>query len=195
MLAVHFGLAENLQKTADALADLVKKDGVQLRTGFVGTPYILHVLSQYGHADLAWSLVLRREYPGWLYPVAKGATTIWEHWDGIREDGSFWSKDMNSFNHYAYGAVADWVFEQAAGMRHAEDKPGFAELIYAPHPDKRLGWLQVRLDTRHGTVSALWACREDGVRYELETPVRAKVCLNGEERWVQPGKYTFWTAK
>ena len=193
VLAAHFGLAEDAQKTADALADMVKADGVQLRTGFVGTPYILHALSQYGHADLAWSLVLRREYPGWLYPVTKGATTIWEHWDGIHEDGSFWSADMNSFNHYAYGAVADWIFEQAAGIRHAEDKPGFAELIYAPHPDARLGWLQARLNTRHGTVSALWVCQEDGVRYEIETPVRTKVCLNGEEKWVNPGKYTFWT--
>ena len=195
VLAVHFGLAENPQKTADALADMVKADGVQLRTGFVGTPYILHVLSQYGHADLAWSLVLRREYPGWLYPVTKGATTIWEHWDGIKPDGSFWSKDMNSFNHYSYGAVADWVFEQAAGIRHAEDKPGFEELIYAPQPDARLGWLQARLDTRHGTVSALWVCQEDGIRYELETPVHTKVCLNGKEAWVNPGKYTFWTEK
>ena len=193
VLAVHFGLAEDAQKTADALAEMVKADGVQLRTGFVGTPYILHVLSNYGHADLAWDLLLRREYPGWLYPVTKGATTIWEHWDGIHEDGSFWSADMNSFNHYAYGAVADWVFEQAAGIRHAEDKPGFAELIYAPHPDKRLGWLQARLDTRQGTVSALWVCQEDGIRYELETPVRAKICLNGQETWVEPGKYTFWT--
>lgn len=195
VLAVHFGLAQDAQKTADALADMVKADGVQLRTGFVGTPYILHVLSQYGHADLAWSLVLRREYPGWLYPVTKGATTIWEHWDGIHEDGSFWSADMNSFNHYAYGAVADWIFEQAAGIRHAEDKPGFEELIYAPHPDKRLGWLQAKLNTRHGTVSALWVCQEDGVRYEIETPVRTKVCLNGQQTWVSPGKYTFWTAK
>ena len=195
VLAVHFGLAEDAQKTADALADMVKADGVQLRTGFVGTPYILHALSQYGHADLAWSLVLRREYPGWLYPVTKGATTIWEHWDGIHEDGSFWSADMNSFNHYAYGAVADWIFEQAAGIRHAEDKPGFEELIYAPHPDKRLGWLQARLNTRHGTVSAMWVCQEDGIRYELETPAPAKVCLNGKETWVNPGKYTFWTAK
>ena len=195
VLAVHFGLAEDAQKTADALADMVKADGVQLRTGFVGTPYILHALSQYGHADLAWFLVLRREYPGWLYPVTKGATTIWEHWDGIHEDGSFWSADMNSFNHYAYGAVADWIFEQAAGIRHAEDKPGFAELIYAPHPDARLGWLQAKLNTRHGTVSALWVCQEDGIRYELETPVPAKVCLNGKETWVNPGKYTFWTAK
>ena len=195
VLAVHFGLAEDAQKTADALAEMVKADGVQLRTGFVGTPYILHVLSQYGHADLAWDLVLRREYPGWLYPVIKGATTIWEHWDGIRPDGSFWSADMNSFNHYAYGAVADWIFEQAAGIRHAEDKPGFEELIYAPHPDKRLGWLQAKLDTRHGTVSALWVCQEDGIRYELDTPVRTKVCLNGNETWVNPGKYTFWTEK
>ncbi len=195
VLAVHFGLAKDAQKTADALADMVKSDGVQLRTGFVGTPYILHVLSNYGHADLAWSLVLRREYPGWLYPVTKGATTIWEHWDGIKPDGSFWSKDMNSFNHYSYGAVADWVFEQAAGIQHTEDKPDFEELIYAPQPDKRLGWLQAKLDTRHGTVSALWVCQEDGIRYELDTPVRTKVCLNGNETWVNPGKYTFWTEK
>ncbi|MBQ1861377.1 MAG: alfa-L-rhamnosidase, partial [Clostridia bacterium] len=195
VLAVHFSLAEDPQKTADALADMVRKDGVQLRTGFVGTPYILHVLSAYGHADVAWSLVLRREYPGWLYPVTKGATTIWEHWDGIHEDGTFWSRDMNSFNHYAYGAVADWIFEQAAGIAHAEDKPGFEEVIYAPHPDERLGWLQAKLNTRHGTVSALWVCQEDGVRYELETPVRTRVCLCGEEKWVNPGKYTFWTTK
>ncbi len=193
VLAVHFGLAEDPQKTADALAEMVKADGMQLRTGFVGTPYILHALSNGGHADLAWSLVLRREYPGWLYPITKGATTIWEHWDGIREDGSFWSRDMNSFNHYAYGAVADWVFEQAAGIRHDEAHPGFEELIYAPRPDKRPGWLQARLDTRHGTISALWAYLENGIRYELETPVRAKICLNGKESWVDPGKYTFWT--
>ena len=87
------------------------------------------------------------------------------------------------------------MFEQAAGIRHAEDKPGFEELIYAPHPDARLGWLQARLDSRHGTVSALWTCQEDCVRYELETPVRAKICMKKKKKWVDPGKYTFWTAK
>ncbi len=101
---------------------------------------------------------------------------------------------MNSFNHYAYGAVADWIFEQAAGIRHTEDKPGFEELIYAPHPDRRPGWLQARLETRRGTVSALWVCLEDGIRYELETPVRTLVSLNGEEKRVAPGRYVFWTA-
>ncbi|MBQ6384221.1 MAG: family 78 glycoside hydrolase catalytic domain [Clostridia bacterium] len=192
VLAVHFGLAEDPQKTADALAAMVRADGTQLRTGFVGTPYILHVLSAWGHADVAWDLVLRREYPGWLYPVSKGATTVWEHWDGIHEDGTFWSADMNSYNHYAYGAVADWIFEQAAGLTHAEDQPGFAELIYAPHPDARIGWLRARLDTRQGTVSALWEYEGDKIRCELETPVKTLVRLNGTERRVDPGRYIFW---
>ena len=89
--------------------------------GFVGTPYILHVLSNYGHTDLAYTLLCRKEYPSWLYAVGKGATTIWEHWDGIMENGEFWSTDMNSFNHYAYGSVADWIYEQAAGIRVVED--------------------------------------------------------------------------
>ena len=195
VLALRFHLAEDEQKTAGDLAGLIRQDGVRLRTGFMGTPHILHVLSDYGYSDLAWDLLLRREYPSWLYPVTKGATTVWEHWDGIREDGTFWSKDMNSFNHYAYGAVADWVFEKAAGLLHAEDQPGFAELIYEPHPDKRLGWLQAGLDTRHGPIRALWVYREDGIRYELDTPVRTMVCLNGEKRWTEKGKYTFWTAE
>ena len=102
---------------------------------------------------------------------------------------------MNSFNHYAYGSVADWFFEQAAGILHAEDQPGFAELIYRPHPDRRLGWLRAKLVTRRGPVSALWVYNSGSVRYELETPVRTLVCLNGEERWVEKGRYTFWTTE
>ena len=192
VLAVHFGLAENPQKTADDLAAMVRADGTQLRTGFVGTPYILHVLSNYGHADVAWDLLLRREYPGWLYPVSKGATTIWEHWDGIREDGSFWSADMNSFNHYAYGAVADWVFEQAAGICHDEEHPGFSELIWQPLPDKRIGWLTASLHTRSGLIRASWRYEEDRVRYELKTPVVAQVKLKDQTVTVRPGKYVFW---
>ena len=195
VLAAAFRLAKDPQKTADELAALVKKDGVQLRTGFVGTPYLLHVLSDFGHADLAWTLLLRREYPSWLYPVTKGATTVWEHWDGIKPDGSFWSADMNSFNHYAYGAVADWVFEKAAGIAHDESHPGFSELVYQPHPDRRLGWLQARLQTRFGPVSAFWACEDGGVRYELSTPVPAVVRLNGTERRVEAGHYIFWEAE
>ena len=192
VLALQFHLAKNPQKTADALAEMVRKDGKQLRTGFAGTPYLLHVLSHYGYSKLAWDLLLRREYPGWLYSVTKGATTIWEHWDGIREDGTFWAKDMNSLNHYAYGAVADWVFEQAAGIRHAEDAPGFSTLIYEPHPDARIGWLSASLETRYGCIRTKWQFVDNEVRYELETPIPAKVVIAGKTRDVQAGKYTFW---
>lgn len=191
-LAVHFRLAENVRAAADALAALVERDGVMLQTGFVGTPYILHALADHGHVDLAWSLLLREAYPSWLYPISKGATTIWEHWDGIMEDGGFWSADMNSFNHYAYGSVIDWIYETAAGIRHDEDHPGFSKAIIAPHPDKRLGWLEASIDTRHGTVKSRWRCTRDAVRYDIETPVPATVVIDSETREVDPGCYTFW---
>lgn len=194
VLAIHFGLAEDPQKTADALAKLVCTDGRQLRTGFVGTPYLLHALTDYGHVDLAWDLLLRKAYPGWLYSVTKGATTVWEHWDGAKEDGSFWSADMNSFNHYAYGAVADWVFEKAAGIRHEESAPGFAALVYEPHPDPRIGFLNARIETRRGTIRASWRYEENGIRYELETPVPVTVRLGNIQRQFAAGGYTFWTA-
>lgn len=191
-LAIQFDLAEDPQKAADALAKMIKADGMQLRTGFVGTPYILHALSRYGHADLAWDLLLREEYPGWLYPLSKGATTMWEHWDGIREDGGFWGPEMNSFNHYAYGSVADWVIEQAAGIRHDEAHPAFSEMIWEPHPDKRAGWLTATLNTRNGTIRAAWRYEDGRVRYELTTPVETEIRLNGETFRVRAGSYMFW---
>lgn len=192
VLAVHFGLAEDLQKTADELAALVKKDGVQIRTGFVGTPYILHVLSNYGYADMAYDLLLRKEYPSWLYPVTKGATTIWEHWDGIMENGDFWSTDMNSFNHYAYGSVADWVYEKAAGIQTVEACPGFAKVRIAPIPDARLDWLEASIQTRHGLVSSKWTHTPEGVRYEIEAEMPAQIVIGNRVMEVKPGRYTFW---
>lgn len=190
VLAVHFGLAEDLQKTADQLAQRIIDDGMKMQTGFVGTPYILHALSRYGHTDIAYSLLLRREYPSWLYSVGKGATTIWEHWDGIMEDGSFWSADMNSFNHYAYGAVADWVYEKAAGITPAE--PGFARIRIAPQPDKRLGWLDVSIDTRAGQVRSCWRYEEDKIRYEVDVPVESEIVIGGKTRVVPAGSYIFF---
>ena len=190
VLAVHFRLAEDLQATADQLAQRIRDDGMKMQTGFVGTPYILHVLSDYGHADIAYSLLLRREYPSWLYAVEKGATTIWEHWDGIMEDGSFWSADMNSFNHYAYGSVADWVYEAAAGITPLE--PGFARVRVAPQPDRRLGWLDVSIDTRQGTVRSCWRYEEDKIRFEIDTPVETQVVIAGKERTVPAGSYVLF---
>lgn len=193
VLAVHFHLAENLQKTADALADMVEKDGSQIMTGFVGTAYILHALSDYGHSDLAYTLFLRRKYPSWLFSVDQGATTIWEHWDGIMENGEFWSTDMNSFNHYAYGAVADWVYEKAAGIRLLKEAPGFEKVKIQPMTDKRLGWLDASINTRHGKISSKWTYVGDKVRYDICTAVPATVVIGEKEICVEPGEYTFWS--
>ena len=192
VLAAHFGLACDVQAAADQLAQMVKEAGISLQTGFVGTPYLLHVLSTFGHADLAWSLLLRREYPSWLYPVEKGATTIWEHWDGIMQDGSFWSTDMNSFNHYAYGSVLDWIYSVAAGIRPLEKEPGYRKAEIAPHPDARLGWLEARYDSRFGRITSRWSYEEGAVRYEISTPVETLVTIDGTSRWVAPGNYIFY---
>ena len=116
-LALHFGLAANPDRVAAQLAELVRSNGNRLTTGFVGTPYLLHALSENGYAQTAYDLLLQTEAPSWLFSVKMGATTVWEHWDSRKADGSFWSTDMNSFNHHAYGAVADWLYAAAAERR------------------------------------------------------------------------------
>ncbi|MBO5070818.1 MAG: alfa-L-rhamnosidase, partial [Roseburia sp.] len=193
VLAVHFHLAKDCQAASDQLADMVRNCGVKLQTGFVGTPYLLHALSDYGHADLAYSLLLREQYPSWLYPVTKGATTIWEHWDGIMENGDFWSSDMNSYNHYAYGAVADWMYGVAAGIKPLEEAPGYAKVSIAPIPDTRLGWFGASLDTRHGKISSKWTKETDRFRYDITTPVEAVVTIAGETQTVPAGSYVFYS--
>ena len=193
VLAAHFKLAKNCQQAADQLADMVRACGTKLQTGFVGTPYLLHVLSDYGHTDLAWDLLLRTKYPSWLYPVTKGATTIWEHWDGIMEDGNFWSKDMNSYNHYAYGSVADWVYGTAAGILPREDAPGYEKVTIAPHPDTRLDWLRAELDTRHGHISSFWTKEDSEWRYEITVPVEADIIIDDVCHSVKAGSYCFYS--
>lgn len=192
IIVIWFELAEDLQKTADELAEMIIKDGTQIRTGFVGTPYVLHVLSSYGYTELAYSLLLREKYPSWLYPVNKGATTIWEHWDGIMEDGSLWSPDMNSFNHYSYGSVADWLYEEAAGIKPVEEAPGFARAHIAPKPDKRLEWIDVTFSTKHGEIRSAWKYVGNMVRYEITTPVESEIVIGGKTEIVKPGTYTYW---
>ena len=189
VLTLHFDLAENPQELADALAEQIRTCGMKLQTGLLGTPYLLHELSRYGHTETAWSLLLRREYPGWLYSVSRGATTVWEHWDGIRPDGTFWDDDMNSYNHYAYGSVADWVFGVACGIRPAE--PGYAMVRIAPQPDPRLNSLCAVLDTVHGRIRSSWKYTDTGIRYEIDTPVPAEIVLDGKTRHVKKGRYLF----
>lgn len=194
VLAAHFGLAPDCQAAADQLAQMIEDCGTKLQTGFVGAPYLLHVLSDYGYTGLAYSLLLREQYPSWLYPVTKGATTVWEHWDGIMENGDFWSAGMNSFNHYAYGSVADWVYGVAAGITPVEEAPGYEKVRIAPVPDPRLDWLKASLNTRHGLIRSEWKKAEGMWRYEITTPVEAEIVIDGETRQVTPGTWYFYSA-
>ncbi len=190
-LALYFGIAADKAATAASLARLVEENGNCLNTGFVGTPYLLHALSQNGYTDLAYTLLLQEKYPSWLFSVKQGATTIWEHWDGIKEDGSIWDPGMNSYNHYAYGAVADWVYGVAAGIRTVEEAPGFERIVIEPHPDGRLGWLAASIETRHGLVSSRWYAFEGGWRYEITTPSPTLIRIDGKEYAVEAGSYLF----
>ena len=109
-----------------------------LTTGFLGTPYLCHVLSRYGYLDEAYLLLNREDYPSWLYPVKQGATTIWERWDGQKPDGTFQDVGMNSFNHYAYGAIGDWMYRVMAGIEIDEATPGYKHILIQPRPGRRV---------------------------------------------------------
>ena len=194
VLALHFHLTDHPEEVSAQLVKMIRDCGGHLETGFVGTPYLLHVLSENGYAELAYDLLLRKEYPSWLYPVTKGATTIWEHWDGIRENGDFWSSDMNSYNHYAYGSVADWMYGVMAGIRPAEEAPGYEKVTIAPIPDRRLKWFECTLQTRHGLIRSGWYQENGKFRYEIETPSEAEITVDGKTYHKAPGTYIFYSA-
>ncbi|MCL2107521.1 MAG: family 78 glycoside hydrolase catalytic domain, partial [Oscillospiraceae bacterium] len=189
-LALYFGLAEGGARmgVAAQLAKIIRKTG-HIKTGFLGTPYLLHALSANGCTALAYDLLLRREYPSWLYPVTQGATTIWERWDGQRPDGSFQDTGMNSFNHYAYGAVGDWLLGVVCGIQTDEKRPGFRHIIFAPQADPRLGWARGEIETRHGLVRAGWRSTDTGFAYEFTVPegCTAEIRLDGEVLEIGPG--------
>lgn len=190
VLALYFGLTDKPKQTASKLNKMIIENGIRLKTGFVGTPYLLYALSMNGYADTAYRLLMQDKYPSWLYEVDHGATTIWEHWDGVKEDGSFWSSDMNSYNHYSYGAVMDWIYSFAAGIRPGE--PGFKSVVIAPVPSKLINWLEADYYSVNGKIVSKWTNVENGVKYEIETPVTAKIVIDGKERDLPPGKYTIW---
>ena len=191
VMALYFELTDKPQEVADALATLIHKQGDMLQTGFVGTPYILHVLSRYGYANLAYTLLLRKEYPSWLYPITKGATTIWEHWDGIKPNGDIWPVSMNSYNHYAYGAVGDWMYGVIAGIQTVENAPGFARAHFAPIADDRIDWFKAEIHTVAGNVSSRWWHENGKVHYEITTPVPATATIEGKIYTLNAGTHTF----
>ena len=111
------------------------------------------------------------------------------------EDGGFWSTDMNSFNHYAYGSVLDWLYGVAAGIRPVEEAPGYEKAVIAPHPDRRLGWMEARYESRWGLITSRWEYVGESVRYEITTPVETEITIAGETHCVEPGSYLFFSEK
>ncbi|GIG91471.1 hypothetical protein Pen02_64070 [Plantactinospora endophytica] len=143
-------------KAADRLVANLERHDWHLATGFLGTPDLLPALSDTGHLDVAYRLLLNDTYPSWGYEIGKGATTIWERWNSIMPDGSFGDVSMNSFNHYAYGAVGDWMYRTVAGIRPDPANPGYAHLTIAPQPGGDIRAAKASYRSIHGTVGTDW---------------------------------------
>jgi alpha-L-rhamnosidase len=206
VLALHFDLLEDHERetTASALARNVEQHG-HLTTGFVGTPYLLHVLTAIGRLDLAYHLLLRREFPSWLFPVVKGdATTIWERWDGWTEERGFFDPEMNSFNHYAYGSVAEWLYATVAGLDLDPDPnaSGWRRARMAPRPPLHPGLpvppllteARAELETIHGSYAVEWCIEGERFRFDARVPAgcSARVELpDGSTDEVRAGRHRF----
>jgi len=154
-----------------------------LTTGFVGTPYLCHVLSRYGYLNEAYLLLNREQYPSWLYPVKQGATTIWERWDGLKPDGSFQDQGMNSFNHYAYGAIGEWMYRVMAGIEIDPAAPGYKHILIQPQPGGGFTRVNASHMTMYGSVSSAWTIKNGTLELAVEVPhnTRATVRLPGAQ--------------
>ncbi|HEY5846282.1 MAG TPA: family 78 glycoside hydrolase catalytic domain, partial [Microlunatus sp.] len=169
-LAIVFGLLDETStaRAGDRLASLVAEGGYHIQTGFAGTPFVTDALTTTGHLDDAYRLLLQTECPSWLYPVTMDATTIWERWDSMLPDGSINSGEMTSFNHYALGAVADWMHRTIGGIAPAE--PGYRTVRVAPRPGGGISWAKASLQTPYGQVAVSWTDGPDGLALDVEVP-------------------------
>lgn len=178
-LALAFDLLpENLRpRAARRLAEDVRKFK-HITTGFLGAPLICQILSNYGYDSEAFMLLNRKTYPSWLYPITKGATTIWERWDGIRPDGSFQDPGMNSFNHYAYGAIGEWLYRYVAGIEIDPQKPGYEHIIIQPHTGGALTSARASHQSLYGTVVSGWELKDGQLKVTIEIPANTTASIN-----------------
>lgn len=156
LLTLKYHLSDNIKLTKEQLTKLFEASGHKLKTGFVGTPLLANVLSENGYEKLAYELLLNEEYPGWLYEVKLGATTVWERWNSLLEDGTISGINMNSMNHYAYGSIVEWMFRHAAGINSVEEAPGFTKVFVAPILNWELRSLEAEYDSPSGLYKSAW---------------------------------------
>jgi alpha-L-rhamnosidase len=200
-LALYFKLLPEALRpiAAQILAKDVESRGFHLATGFVGTSYVLDVLEEHGHLDTAYKLLEQETFPSWLWPVKQGATTIWERWDGWTPETGPHKHDMNSFNHYAYGAVGAWMVRSVAGLDLDAAKPGYRHIIFRPRPGGSLTWAEAELDSASGKIRIRWDKTRSGLKLDLTVPRGAQATLHppagyGKSRRLPPGRHRFTLA-
>jgi len=178
VLALKFDLLpENLRPmAAEFLVSNIKSRRNHLSTGFLGTPFICHVLASSGYTEVAYDLLLQETYPSWLYPVKMGATTIWERWDGQKTDSTFQDPGMNSFNHYAYGAIGDWMYRVSAGIETLS--PGYKHLLIQPHPTGKMKFSRASFESPYGRVESGWEKTEGKTIVNVKIPANAAATIN-----------------
>lgn len=176
-LVLCLGLAkpEHEDRIIATLADNIARHQGKLTTGFIGTPYLCEALSRFGRHDLAGKLLLNEEFPGWLNEIKLGATTIWERWDSKRPDGSFDESGMNSFNHYSFGAIGQWMMEYLAGIQAA--KPGYEEILLKPQFIQGITEVQASRKTPYGDLSCAWRCKNGIITVDVTIPANATAML------------------
>jgi len=198
LFALKLGLLEKpdaIAKTKAALLKNFKDHGDCLQTGFLGTSILMDTLTyDVGAPDMAYTLLLQHKNPSWLYSVDQGATTIWERWNSYTKKDGFGSAGMNSFNHYAYGAVLAWMYGTMAGIQEDVAKPGFKHIILAPVPDKRMGHVKACFNSPYGPVKSAWSYDAAGKwtwTFTIPANTTATVTVpGGETKEYVAGTYT-----
>lgn len=187
ILALYFDLVPEQYrgKTTQNLVKLLEQEKGHLVTGFVGTPYFCHALSRNGQINEAYQLLLKEDFPSWLYQIKMGATTIWEHWDGLKPDGTMWSPDMNSFNHYAYGAVGEWLYRVVLGLEADEADPGYHHSIFCPQPGNAFDFAEGTYESVYGRISVRWernrTDKQEEILLQITVPCNTTATLCLEE--------------
>jgi alpha-L-rhamnosidase len=196
VLALHFDLLEDKDRPAafDALVTDIESRGRHLSTGFVGTPYLNHVLTRFGRPDLAFALLEQKTYPSWLYPITQGATTMWERWNAYTHEHGFGDAAMNSYNHYAYGAVGDWMYGTLAGIDLMPGATAFKHIHIRPHVGGSLTHAKATLRSPYGTIQSGWRREGDRTTFDIVIPANTDATISlpdGSTRRVGSGNYSF----
>lgn len=196
VISLYFGLYPDggMDKVILTLRELLEKNNYHLNTGFCGTPFLCLTLSKCGANDLAYTLLLHKDYPSWLYEVKMGATTVWERWNSILPDGKISGTDMNSLNHYAYGSIVDWMYRHMCGINPTEEAPGYKKAVIRPMPDPRIRFAKMHMDSAAGRYETEWHYDGDKLKYNVTVPFDCEAELilpDGTEHKLTAGSYSF----